>query len=165
MPKYIFLCIGLALSQTVWSLPSDETKLIELSADSADLNQKTHSGNYSGNVTYDQGTTHLRADRAVTNGNEKNKLIETIAMGSLTEQAHFWTQLSINKPIMHAYANTIKYYPDKHLIELIGNAKVTQGKNSFQASKISYDIVKQQVLSNGDEKKQISIVIHPEKKA
>lgn len=65
---------------------------------------------------------------------------------------------------MHAYADTIRYYPLRHLIELIGNARVEQGKNSFSAAKISYDTEKQHVLSQGNGNKRIIIIYHPEKK-
>ena len=46
-----------------------------------------------------------------------------------------------NKPPFHAYADTIRYYPLRHLIELIGNARVEQGNNSLSAAKITYDTV------------------------
>nr|WP_231852864.1 lipopolysaccharide transport periplasmic protein LptA [Legionella longbeachae] len=133
-------------------------------ADSADLSQQQHKGIYTGNVELIQGTTNLRATKAITLGNEKNQLVVAIASGAPGQQAHYWTTTDPKKPPLHAYADTIRYYPLRHLIELIGNARVEQGNNSFSATKISYDTEKQHVLSQGDGSKRIMIIYHPEKK-
>lgn len=147
------------------AMPDDREKTLHLFADSADLNQQTHRGIYTGNVKLDQGTTHLRAAKAITEGNKDNKLVLAVAEGNQKEQAHYWTQTASDKPLLHAYANTIRYLPDQHLIELIGKAQVVQGDNSFSAPKISYDTLKQHVLSKSDGKTRTMIIIHPGKKA
>ncbi len=133
-------------------------------ADKADLNQHEHKGIYIGNVELIQGTSNLQAAKAITQGNEKNQLIVAIAEGTSKKQAHYWTISDPKKPPVHAYADTIRYYPLKHLIELIGHARVEQGSDSFSAAKISYDTIEQHVISHGDEKQRIIIIYHPEKK-
>ncbi|MBA3536358.1 MAG: lipopolysaccharide transport periplasmic protein LptA, partial [Tatlockia sp.] len=152
-------------SNSCFALPDDREKILELSADSADLNQQTHHGEYIGNVQLDQGSTHLRAASARTEGNEQNKLVLAVAKGNAKEQAHFWILTDLDKPPLHAYANTIQYFPDRNLVELIGNARVTQGENSFTAPKIIYDTLKKHVLSKSDGKTRTTIIIHPGKKA
>ncbi|WP_028374440.1 lipopolysaccharide transport periplasmic protein LptA [Legionella lansingensis] len=156
--------IMIMASKISFAMPDDREKVAELSADSADLNQQTHRGEYIGNVEFDQGTTHLRAAKAITEGNQQNKLILAVALGDKNAQAHYWTQTAADKPLVHAYADMIRYYPERHLIELIGNARVIQGDNSFSGPKISYDTEKQHVISKADGEKRINIVIHPEKK-
>lgn len=153
----------LLISNACFALSDDREKTLELLADSADLNQQTHRGEYTGNVQLDQGTSHLRAANAVTEGSAQNKLVLAIAKGEGKEQAHFWTLTELNKPPLHAYADEIRYHPDNHLIELIGNARVVQGDNSFSASKISYDTLKQHVVSKSDGKTRTTIIIHPGK--
>ncbi|ARB90841.1 lipopolysaccharide transport periplasmic protein LptA [Legionella longbeachae] len=152
-----FACSSYALSE-------DKEKVMHVMADSADLSQQQHKGIYTGNVELIQGTTNLRATKAITLGNEKNQLVVAIASGAPGQQAHYWTTTDPKKPPLHAYADTIRYYPLRHLIELIGNARVEQGNNSFSATKISYDTEKQHVLSQGDGSKRIMIIYHPEKK-
>ncbi|RMX21154.1 lipopolysaccharide transport periplasmic protein LptA [Legionella jordanis] len=154
----------MGISLNSFALPDDREKVAELSADTADLNQQNHRGVYQGNVSFDQGTTHLRAAKAITEGNAQNKLSLAIATGDETAQAHYWVTTALDKPPLHAYADMIRYYPDRHLVELIGNAKVSQGDNSFSGPKISYDIEKQQVISKGDGRNRTKIIIHPEKK-
>jgi lipopolysaccharide export system protein LptA len=134
-------------------------------ADSADLSQQNHKGMYTGHVELIQGTTNLQANKAVTLGNEKNQLVLAIASGVKGKQAHYWTMTDPKKPPLHAYADTIRYYPIRHLIKLTGNARVEQGNDSFAAAEITYDIENHHVLSNGTGKKRITIIYHPEKKA
>jgi len=149
---------------TVFSLQSDRNKIIHVDADSAELDQKNHTGIYTGHVIFNQGTTHLHAAKAITQGNEKNELVLAIAEGNQEAQAHFETKTAEDKPPMHAYADIIRYLPDKHRIELQGHAKVSQGTNSFSAPLIVYDTEKQQVISKSDGKSRTSIVFYPDKK-
>ncbi len=162
--KLVGLLIFLACPSISLALPEDKSKLLQVKADFADINQETHNGSYNRHVELDQGSTHLRADNAQTKANQKNKLILAIANGNKNEQAHFWTLTDINKPPLHAYANIIRYFPNKHLIELEGNARVEQGKDSFSAPKISYDTLHKHVVSNAQGLAQTIIIIHPEKK-
>ncbi|WP_019217309.1 lipopolysaccharide transport periplasmic protein LptA [Legionella tunisiensis] len=163
--KCFVLLILILASNLSLAMPDDREKLVELSADSADLNQQTHRGEYVGEVQFDQGTTHLRAAKAITEGDKYNKLIFAVAEGNDKGQAHYWTQTAIDKPLLHAYADIIRYYPNRHLIELIGNARVSQGDNSFAAPKISYDTLKQHVVSKSDGKTRTTIIIHPGKQS
>ena len=141
----------LLLANICFALTEDKTKIVSLKANSADLNQQTHHGVYIGEVEFDQGTTHLRADTATTEGNDKNQLVK----------AHYWTLTSPDKPPMHAFADTICYYANKHLILLIGNARIEQGVNSFAAARIRYDTLHHHVITNRVGNKRTIIVIHP----
>lgn len=158
----ITLCLTAPLT---FALPEDRQMPAQLAADSADLSQQNHRGEYNGKVEFDQGSTHLRAAKAVTEGNLKNELIMAVAMGESGEQAHFWTETAKDKPLLHAWADTIRYLPLEHRIELIGNARITQGENTFSAPVITYDTEKQHVTSRSDGKGRTTILIHPEKKA
>lgn len=162
--KLANILLFLLVTGLSYALPSDKNEIIHVDADTADLNQLTHKGTYSGHIHFNQGTTNLHANKAITEGNEKNQLVLAVAKGSTTEQAHFWTQTAVDKPVLHAYANTIRYYAQKHLIALIGNAKVLQGENSFSAPRIYYNTLKQQVISKNNGSHQTQIVFYPEKK-
>lgn len=148
-----------------FALPEDRMQIMALHANSAELDQQLHRGTYLGDVEIHQGTTHIKADKAMTQGNLQNQLITAIIQGSKHAQAHYWVTPEINKPPVHAYADTIYYFPERHLIELIGHARVEQGNNSFSAHKIAYDIVHQHVLSNSDTHQRTTIIIHPEKRS
>ena len=162
-PRYLTI-LGI-LTCSAYALPTDKEKVMHVKADTANLNQHERKGIYAGNVELIQGTSNLQAAKAITIGNEKNQLVLAVASGVKEKQAHYWTVADLKKPPLHAYANTIRYYPLRHVVELIGDARVEQGNNSFSAAKITYDIEKQQVLSQGDSKKRIIIIYHPEKKS
>jgi lipopolysaccharide export system protein LptA len=142
-----------------YALDTDKNEAIHVDADNALFTQQTHKGIYTGNVTLVQGTTNLTAHKAMTLGNEKNNLILAEAYGNGKEQAHYWTKTAVDKPVFHAYADTIRYYPEKHYIELIGHAKVMQGDNVLTAPMVRYDTLTQEMVSQ-----KTSILIHPEKK-
>lgn len=144
------------------ALPEDKTAMIQVEADSADLNQSQHQGRYQGHVRFIQGSTHLAADSAVTLGDENNQLIKAIAKGSPRVQAHFWTTLAKDKPELHAYADEIRYDPKQHRVYLLGHARLVQGKNSFAAPEIVYDVEKQQLISKGSEQSPTLITFYPE---
>ncbi len=157
----LFIFILLLTTAPCFSLPTDKMQPMRLSANSADLNEQAHRGIYIGDVQLDQGTTHVRAAKAVTEGNLKNQLVKAVIKGNKEARAHYWTLTEADKPPLHAYADTIYYYPERHSIELIGNALIEQGNDSFSAPKICYDTLHQHVISSGDGKARTTIIIHP----
>ena len=153
----------LLVTPLAFSLPQDRNETMRLQADSADLDQQSHQGLYIGDVQFDQGETQLSAAKAITEGNEKNQLTQATIEGNKKSQAHYWTLTALDKPPLHAYADVIHYYPDRHLIQLIGHARVQQGNDSFAAPEISYDTERQHVMSKTDGKTRTTIIIHPGK--
>ncbi len=159
--KNTCILLLLCISTTCFALPDDKLQILQLSADNADISQETRTGTYTHDVMLDQGSTHLRAERAITKVNEANKLIEAMAWGTPQTQAHFWTLTDAKKEPLHAYADTIRYFPEKHLIQLVGNASVTQGKDSFSAPEINFDVVQKHVTSAANNQGRTLIIIHP----
>lgn len=135
-----------------------------LKAASADLNLITYQGVFTGDVELDQGTTHVRAARAMTYGNKNNQLTHAIIYGDKDKQAHFWAIPDPKKAPMHAYADIIYYYPERHTIELIGHAKIEQGADSFSAPSIFYDTLQKRIVSKSNDTQRTTIIIHPGKK-
>jgi len=161
----LILCGFLILvSSCSFSLPTDKEQILKIESDSAQINQAGKFGEFTGRVGLVQGTTHLTAAKAETQANDKSQIVLAIAFGNKRNQAHYWTKTDMQKPELHAYADEIRYYPLKHIITLIGNAKIVQGENSFSGAKISYDTVKQHVLSKNDKNEPTTIVIHSNKK-
>lgn len=158
---FLIICM---LSNASFALPSDQQQVLHVVADSADLSQQNHRGTYTGNVAFQQGTTNIQADNAITEGSTTNQLVLAIANGNKNQPAHYWTEAEAGKPPFHAYADSIRYYPLRHLVELKGHARVEQGKNSLSADVITYDTLKQQVRTKNQGKNKTSIIFYPEKK-
>lgn len=155
-----------ATHNPVFALESDNQKPLELKANTADINQSEHKGVYTNGIEFDQGTTHIRADKAITKTDANNKLIEAIIYGDTKNQAHYWSQMEKDKPDLHAFANIIKYYPESKIIKLIGNARVSQGENLFTAPKITYNIAKRHIISchTKDDTQKTVIIFNPPRK-
>lgn len=156
-------CLLVCVSSGVHALPSDKQQVMNVIADFANLSQQHHTGTYNGHVEFVQGTTHIHAAKAVTEGNDKNQLTLAKAEGTEKNPAHYWTQTDPKKPLFHAYADTISYYPLRHLIELKGNARIEQGDDSLSAAIITYDTEKQQVLTQRVGSNRTLIIFHPKK--
>jgi lipopolysaccharide export system protein LptA len=155
----------LSISKMGICFPQDKQAHVLFYADSADINQLTHHGLYIGHVQLDQGSTHIRAAEVITDGDKTNQITQAILKGSQSEQAHYWTLTSQDKPELHALADIIYYYPLRHVVKLVGHARVTQGDHSIAAAHIMYNTETQHVLSKGNAQSRTSIIILPEKHA
>ena len=162
-PTMVKIILLILLTPACFAMPDDRNQIMQLRAGAADIDQQAHRGIYLDDVQLDQGTTHIRAAEALTEGNAKNQLIKAIIKGNKIAQAHYWTLATPNKPPVHAYADCINYYPNTHLIELIGHARVEQGEDSFSAPSIRYDTLHQHVLSQSNGVGRTTIIIHPGK--
>ncbi|MDF1684925.1 MAG: lipopolysaccharide transport periplasmic protein LptA [Legionellaceae bacterium] len=160
------LCLILSLFMVnAFALTSDRNKLVYFSSGHASLNEKTGEGHYSEGVSIDQGSTHLRATEAITIMNTQHALTRAIAHGDKKKQAHFWTCTSPDKPTLHAYADTLSYYPLENRLKLVGNARIIQGENTLQAPIINYDIKAERLMTtaNRDKAQGTLIFIDPNK--
>jgi len=158
-----FLLLG--LSHYLLALPEDNKSLLTVHAGAADLNQNTHLGVYSGGVVLDQGSTHIRAAKARTQTNHKNQLIKAEIEGDKHTQAHYWTLPELGKPVLHAYADKMLYDPIQQRVELIGHARVRQGRHHMSSPILHYYIKTQHVVSMFKPGEQTTIVVHPEKRS
>jgi len=150
----------LFVSFSAWALPEDQQQLIHITADSSQFNYKSGQNSYEGNVTIDQGTTHLIADRVTTQNNAHHKIAEAIAYG-IKKQAVYTTKLKQNDPLFEAKADIIKYYPPQSTIILQGNASAIQGENSFHGPLIIYNIKDQLVTTPPSAEGSATLVIKP----
>ncbi len=157
----IFL-LGTSLS--AFALPEDKQQPVVLNADVVSFNQQQHLGTYQGHIRLDQGSTHLRANQATTKFNHKTELLLAKAWGDSNHPAHFWILPEKNKPELHAYAETLSYYPKQQRIKLVGHARISQGKNSFKAPEIQYNLARQQVLTTPKHHQRTTIIFHHQPK-
>lgn len=156
------LCLNM-FAFNAFALTSDRNQRVYFSSGHASLDEKTGEGHYSEGVSIDQGTTHLRATDAKTIINSDHQLTRALAKGGDKEQAHLWTCTSMDKPPLHAYADTLSYYPLENRLELVGNARITQGDNTLQAPIINYDTQAERLITtaSADKEQGTLILINP----
>ena len=159
-----FLLAFVLQNKLAYALPDDEKAPFELHSETADINQSTRTGVYTGNIEFDQGTSHIRAWKSIIKTDENNKLIKAIISGNKEKQAHFWTMIDKTKPMLHAYADKIYYYPNTRIIKLKGNAKVLQDNNSLTADIILYNVASNHVTTENNHKNRTTIIFHPKER-
>jgi lipopolysaccharide export system protein LptA len=155
-----FLTLLFLLPLVTFALPDDSEKTLHIVANSYIFNYKTGIDEYEGDVKVDQGSTHLIADRVVTEKDKERKIISAIAYG-LVNPAEFSTTPRKGDIPFHAKAKVIKFYPPASLVELEENVIVTQGENSFQGPIIVYNMKDQIVTTPASEKGRATIIIDP----
>ncbi len=149
------------------ALESDVDKPIEVEADSVQIDEGNEKGNsksiYKGNVVLVQGSIRLTADK-VTVIQYTNKSDQIQAVGNPVRI----TQKSQNgkKPIK-GHSSRMEYYVDSDMLYLIGNAVLTQDKDTFKSDRIAYDR-KQSLIKGGTSAKgkhRVRVTIKSKKKS
>ncbi|MGB6977378.1 MAG: lipopolysaccharide transport periplasmic protein LptA [Gammaproteobacteria bacterium] len=155
----VLLLACLVPSGICWPLPSDRSKPTYIEADQVQYEQKTGTTVYIGHVKFDQGTSHLLADRlTVYKDPRSSKIQKMIAQGNL---AQYTTLPKEGSNVLHASAKTIQYDPINNVVLLLGDALVTQEGNSFRGQHIEYNVTKQTVISAPSPNSKTTIVIQP----
>ncbi|TAK77518.1 MAG: lipopolysaccharide transport periplasmic protein LptA [Gammaproteobacteria bacterium] len=152
----------LSYAVPVFALPEDNKAKVYIAADHTVYNYKTGIKVFEGNVTVDQGSTHLTADRLITKDNEQHQIKEAIAYG-LQRPAHYWTLPNVGDPEVHSHALVMKYYPIEGKVVFEKKVIVTQGENSFQGELILYNMNDQIVTVPAAKNGRAVLVYNPDK--
>src|SRR5437016_6312557 len=134
----LWIIISILFPTLALSLPEDSEQPMHIVADSSLFNYKTGKDIYEGNVRIDQGTSHLTADRVITQKDKQHKIISAIAIGVKTI-ATFTTIPKAGDLVMHSEAKTITFYPPTSTVILENDVVVTQGENNFHGQHIVYN--------------------------
>jgi len=155
-----FLCLIMSflISPLALGLPDDSQKPMHIVADSSLFNYKTGKDIYEGDVKIDQGTSHLTADRVITQKNKQHKIISAIATGIKTV-ATFETIPKLGDLVMHTEAKTISFYPPTSIVIFENDVVVTQGENNFHGQHIIYNMKDQIVSAPASKNGRATIVI------
>jgi lipopolysaccharide export system protein LptA len=146
-------------------LPSDKTAKAYIAANSAEINKTTGVSIFIGDVKIDHGSTHVTADKVTTYTDQNNHVIKAIAIGLNGNLATYQTLNDPKNPPLIAKAQTIQYFPPQHYVILIGDAVVTQGKDSITGQHLEYDLTKKLLLTKpniGEKTGRTQIVIQPD---
>ncbi|MCE3238315.1 MAG: lptA [Gammaproteobacteria bacterium] len=148
-------------SPIAFCLQKDINQPFNIVANTSIFNYKTGIDIYEGEVKIDQGTTHLTADRLITQKNKQHKIILATAMG-IKKLAEYTTVPSVGDALLYAKARIIKFYPDASVVILEKDVIVTQKGNSFHGPLIIYNIKDQVVTAPASKDGRATIVIEPE---
>ncbi len=158
----VLFCLAawLTLPAVSLALPDDELQPIKIKTDTSESDEKKGITTLTGNVTIDQGSLHIDADKVVIYGiDEISKIVATGKPAKLRQQPE------PDKQVVHAHGNTIEYLLGENRVHLIDNAYVEQEGSTVRGARINYDIAKQQVKADSNSTEgRVQMVIPPKKK-
>ena len=136
-------CTMLLLPALLHALPSDRDQEIRIEADEAEINEADGSSIYRGNVTLDQGTMRISADR-IEIFTADSEIVEIVASTdkASTALAHYQQQPESDEEIVYADAREISYNARQERLNLIGEANVRQTEDELSGELITYDVKK-----------------------
>lgn len=158
--RWFFLGFPLCLLATNASLAlgSDSTHSAYLSSDKAECRQKDLVCIYSGNVKFDQGSSHMEAPTLFIYRDKEVGIKNMVALG---EPAKYHTISEESKAPIDAQAKKIEFDPTKNLMFLTGLAEIDQEQNKFNSEYIKYDVTKQIIFSEPSANTITTIVLQP----
>lgn len=154
----ITLLISLCVLQNASARTDDSEKPIHITADSAELNEKSGVSIYRGDVKMVQGTTILQGDiiTVYTSNDEVDKMI---SIGDLAT----YQETTDDGDIVYAESEEMIHNSAEKKIELFRRGKITQVGNIIRSDYILY-LTEEGLIDTGTKKDRIEITIQPKSK-
>jgi len=136
------------LSQVHGIYQHKSNKPIDITSESAELVKFKETGAgatvFQRNVKLIQAQSLLVTPQLTVYTDKNDQLTKAVAKG---QGSTYTSKQAVNKPPFIATASEIQYLPLQHEVYLVGNAKASQGVNSYSAPVIHYHIDKDSVVS------------------
>ncbi|WP_419853122.1 lipopolysaccharide transport periplasmic protein LptA [Actinobacillus pleuropneumoniae] len=146
----------LSTSLSSYALKGDTDQPINIDSGSQSLDMNSNVVTFSDNVVITQGSIKVTADKVTIIRQEGKK--ETLeASGS---PVTFQQTLDNGKPV-NGKGNSIHYDLNSEFLTLVGNAELKQQGSFIKASKITYDVKKQQLKANSGNKSRVKTILIP----
>jgi len=152
----VFTWLGSVWLTSIMAAQTTAPPPITIEADEATLQEQDGASIYRGHVTLIQGGLRFDADEVRVESKD-GKLSRMIASGSPVK----YQQKKSGQKSIAAEAKTVEYLASSSRAIFRGNAKLTQGNNSFSGDKIEYDALTDTVKAGAREKERVKIVIQP----
>lgn len=146
---------------TVFALPSDKEKPLNIVADSVTVSYAKNVTVLEGSVVVTQGSTKLYGNKVIVYTDTQQQLVKLIAYGNANQQARYETQPTPKSSPFQATANTITYLGTKKLAIFEGKAHATDGINQFDGPMFKYWTERQEVITEKINNQRSSIIIYP----
>lgn len=152
------------VSGSLWALPSDAQQDLEFESDGWRWD-KNGAMVYEGNVTLQQGSMKIKADKITIHRGEGKRASKVIAIG---KPAHFQQIPELNAQPVIAEADRLEYEVDKEILMLLGDAELDQEGSSLNlsANTIEYDVKNGSFraasnVEGNETKKRVRMVVPP----
>lgn len=147
----------MVIAGAAFALPQDASQPIHIQANVAEMNQTTDEIVYQGDVTVDQGTLRVAADRITVHYIDQ-KVVRIVAEGS---PARYRQEIEDPPGEVEAEATTIVYLTREEQLELSGSAGLRQQGNQISGESIRYDMVAGKVEAVSGAGGNVRMVLQP----
>lgn len=131
----VILALAVVLvNQSAPGLSADKEQPILIEADAAVVDDRNGKSTFTGNVTANQGTLHIAADKIeIYSIDEEITRIVASSEGSADRLAHYEQIPDEEEQLVEADARVITYFVKEEKLRLIGNARLRQTEDSSLA--------------------------------
>ena len=157
-------CIGGALliaAAAAVALPGDADQPIHVEARQAEIDQQKRQFIYTGEVTVNQGTLSVTADRMVVEYEQRDNKQTITRITATGNPAVYSQQLEEDEGRVQANARKIVYHAKDEKIDLEGDARLTQQGNEMTGEIIKYDVVAGRVDASSGDNGRTSMILNP----
>ncbi|MEO1870516.1 lipopolysaccharide transport periplasmic protein LptA [Cobetia amphilecti] len=148
------LCLALGMSSfapAAMALDSDASQPINIAADALSLDDKAGTATYTGQVEMRQGSMKLDASRVDISRAGSGEISLVKATG---KRAYLEQQPAPDEKLVKGWADTIRYHALERRVELVGDARLEKGDDTFEGGYVEYFLDKRQVNANNNKTAQ-----------
>lgn len=154
----IFLLFAYTCTHIAYARSEDNDEPIQISADTAELNDKTGISIYRGDVEMVQGTRILTGD-TITVHSVDDEVKKVISVG----QPATYQETTDDGDIVFSEAEEMIFYRDEEKVEMFRKAMVTQEDNTIRSEYILY-LAEEGFIDTGTNQDRVNITIQPDSK-
>ncbi|MBB3143401.1 lipopolysaccharide transport periplasmic protein LptA [Halomonas organivorans] len=146
------------------ALEGDASAPIQVEADRLDLDDRAGTAVYQGDVSIQQGSMQLTGDRVEIQRNAAGQLTTATATG---QRAYLEQKPAPDQPLVRAWGRTVVYHVAERRIELIDQAELHQGGDTFDGGYLEYFLDRRVVQARADaegvdERQRVRMTLEPE---
>lgn len=153
----LYLLLLALLPWQLLALPEDQQQPIQIESDRAVRDEKAGTTVYIGNVELTQGSLLMLADRLEIYHNKDNEVDRIIGYG---KPAYIEQQPSLDKGMIKARGEIIRYFVLEERLQLETNASIDQDGSVVTSNKIDYFVQDEVVKASGTDQR-VRVVIPP----
>ncbi|MGC3872037.1 lipopolysaccharide transport periplasmic protein LptA [Halomonas sp. GXIMD04776] len=154
-----------SIAATAHALDSDASAPIEIAADRLDVDDKAGTAVYTGDVDMQQGSMKLTADRVEIERNAQGE-VSRVTASNEAGRAYLEQKPAPQDPIVKGWGETIIYHAAERRVELMRQAELHQGGDTFNGAYVEYFLDRRQVQarsqSESGAKERVRMTLTPQ---
>lgn len=143
------------------ALSTDSEQPVYIDSDSQNLDMKSNTVTFIGDVKLKQGSININADKIIVKRSPVDGAIQEIeGYGDLAT----FSQLTDDGKTLYGEAKELYYDMAKDTLTMIQRAMLSQDGSEIRGSKINYEITSQKLVADSGDNKRVSTILQPQTK-